>query len=166
MMERTEEEDVFARNGLKIVPMATLSFRRGGPMYVYFEIYNLTRGEDFGMTEYEVEHAVRSGRGSNEGGILRAVGRFLGLEQRVGVARVMEGIQSDESQHFQIDTGTLEAGTYTLVITVSDVNADRVVSKERTLHISEKSPRYAFFVICSRSFHSRGNACQAVSDAI
>jgi len=137
VIERTDEESSFTRNGLKILPMATLSFRRRDPMYVYFEIYNLIRGEEFGLTEHEVEHAVRSGRDSDEGGVLRAIGRLLGLEQRVGVARVMQGIQSDESRHFWIDTETLEAGTYTLVVTVKDVNADRVVSKERTFYVSE-----------------------------
>jgi len=124
----------FVRNGMYIVPMASRAFVRGSPVYVYFELYNLKRGEEYGETEYEIEHAIRSG--SSEGGsILGSVGRILGGSQRVGVSRIIEGIRSAEYQNFQIDTSNLAPGTYTLLITVHDLKSDQRVTKDRTFRI-------------------------------
>ena len=135
--DTTSQNTRFVRNGLTILPMASRSFRRGQGMYVYFEIYNLTRGEEFGDTEYEVEHAVRSG-GAGGGSILGSVGRILGgSRRRVGVSRIMEGFRSAEYQNFQIDTSNLSPGTYTLLITVTDHKGDQRVTKERTFTIGE-----------------------------
>ena len=106
-------------------------------MYVYFEIYNLTRGEEFGDTEYEVEHAVRTG-GRGSGSILGSVGRILGGSgRRVGVSRIMEGLRSAEYQNFQIDTSTMSPGTYTLLITVTDHKGDQRVTKEQAFSIGD-----------------------------
>lgn len=125
----------FVRNGLCIIPMASRSFKRGQPLYVYFEIYNLTRGKDFGETEYEVEHAVRVGSGES-GSIFGTVGRILGgTGRRVGVSRVIEGIRSSEYQNFQLDTSTMPTGAYTIIITVHDLKSDQRVTKERAIHI-------------------------------
>ncbi len=123
------------RHGLNIVPMASRSFRPGQPLYVYVELYNLTRGEDYGETEYEVEYAIRAGAAEG-GSILGTVGRILGgSSQRVGVGQVVEGIRDTEYQHFQIDTSNLRAGEYTLIITVHDLKSDQTVTKQRRFRI-------------------------------
>jgi len=127
----------FVRNGLLILPMATQTFRRGQPIHLYFEIYNLTRGERYGETEYEVEHAVRTGREAERGSVLRAIGRFLGIRRRVGVSRIYEGIRTAETQHFQLGTSTLDKGDYTLVITVRDLKSGKEVAGERAFQITE-----------------------------
>ena len=127
----------FARNGLSIVPMASRSFRRGDPVYVYFEIYNLTRGPDYGETEYEVEHAIRSG-GREGGSLLGGVGRILGGSSRsVGVGRIIAGIRDAEFQNFRLDTSTMTPGDYTLIVTVRDLKSDERVTKQRKFHVGE-----------------------------
>lgn len=127
----------FVRNGLHILPMASRSFRRGQPIHVYFEIYNLTRGTDYGDTEYEVEHAFRTGAGEG-GSILGSIGRILGgSSRRVGVARVMEGIRGSEYQHFQLSTSGIPKGEYTLIITVRDLKSNQRVTKERLVMIGD-----------------------------
>lgn len=129
----------FIRNGLYILPMAGLGFTRDTPLHVYFEIYNLTRGEDYGETEYEVEYAIRS-HGSEPGSILSSVGRILGgTGRRVGVGQVIEGFRAAEFQRFRIDTDTLEPGRYTLIVTVSDLKSDQRVTRQRdfTIYDSE-----------------------------
>lgn len=127
----------FVKNGLYIVPMASRSFRRVQPVHVYFEIYNLTRGEEFGDTEYEVEHAVRVGTGAT-GNIFGTVGRILGGSgRRVGISRVMEGIRAAEFQNFRLDTSTMSAGEYTLIITVKDLKSDQRVTRERVFRIGD-----------------------------
>jgi len=127
----------FVKNGLYIVPMASRSFRRVQPVHVYFEIYNLTRGEEFGDTEYEVEHAVRVGTRAT-GNIFGTVGRILGGSgRRVGISRVMEGIRAAEFQNFRLDTSTMSGGEYTLIITVKDLKSDQRVTRERVFRIGD-----------------------------
>lgn len=127
----------FLRNGLRVLPMASRSFRRGQPIYVYFEIYNLTRGEEFGETEYEVEHAVRVGAGG-AGNIFGTVGRILGGSgRRVGISRIIEGIRAAEYQNFQLDTSTMPPGQYTLIITVKDLKSNQRVTRERAFRVGD-----------------------------
>jgi GWxTD domain-containing protein len=127
----------FVRNGLFMLPMASRSFKRGQAIQVYFEIYNLRRGADYGDTEYEVEHAFRTG-GGDGGSILGSVGRILGgSARRVGVARVMEGFRGSEYQHFQIATTGMGTGTYTLIITVRDLKSNQRVTRERIVRIGD-----------------------------
>ncbi len=127
----------FIRDGLRIVPMASLMFRRNQPMHVYFEIYNLTRGTDYGETEYEVEHAIRvAGRGG--GSILGSVGRILGGSGRsVGIGQVVGGIRDMERQHFEINTSNLQSGEYTLIVTVRDMKSGQQVTKTRSFYVGE-----------------------------
>jgi len=133
-LRRTQEttSETFVRNGLHIVPMSSLVFSRSRNPYVYLEIYNLTRGTEFGDTEYEVEHAIRDDGG---GGILSAMGRVLRTRQQVGVGRMMKGHRSDETEHFRFDTSTLGPGSYTLIITVRDVKGNATISRERSFRI-------------------------------
>jgi GWxTD domain-containing protein len=124
----------FIRNGLSILPMASRAFRRNQPMHVYFEIYNLTRGAEFGATEYEIEYTVRAG--GMGGSIFGSVGRILGGSQHsVGVGRIIEGISASEFQNFQIDISNLTSGDYTLLITVRDMKGDQSVNMSRVFSV-------------------------------
>lgn len=134
----TDEQGKFIRDGLRIMPMASLMFRRNQPMHVYFEIYNLTRGEDYGDTEYEVEHAIRVG-GRGGGSILGSVGRILGGSGRsVGIGQVVGGIRDMERQRFVINTANLQSGEYTLIITVNDLKSGEKVVKTRSFFIGDE----------------------------
>ena len=125
----------FARGGLCITPLATRAFRIGQPIHVYVEIYNLSRDE-YGRTRYEVEHVIRSG--ADEQGVVNALGRFFNPRQRVGVGRVLEGVRQSDSEHFAISTDQLEAGDYTLVISVRDLHTDHQVLREQKFRITEQ----------------------------
>ena len=134
--DTTATRSKFVRNGLSILPMASKAFRPGQSMHVYFEVYNLARGAQFGETEYEVEHSIRRGSGTGRGNIIGAIGRFLsGSGQEVGVSRVIEGLRSSEYQHFTLDTSNLPQGQYTLVVTVRDMKSGASVIKEQPFWI-------------------------------
>lgn len=134
-----EDDEKFLRNDLYVLPMASQAFRREQPMHVYFEIYNLTRGPDYGETSYEVEHSVSIKDDESGGSILGSVGRiFGGTSRSVGVGQIIEGIRASEHQHFQIDTSNLQPGEYTLTITVRDLKSDQLVSKTRRFFVWEQ----------------------------
>ena len=60
IMEAQEESNSkFLRGKWDILPAPSRTFRPGSPVYVYFEIYNLTR-DTFGNTRYEVAYEVTS----------------------------------------------------------------------------------------------------------
>src|SRR5690606_23664873 len=58
----------FNRSGLVILPTPTHNVHRSAPLYVYFEVYNLTL-DAIGASSYSVEVAVAPQR--EEGGFLR-----------------------------------------------------------------------------------------------
>ncbi len=134
-----DDDEKYVRNGLYVLPMASQAFRRAQPMHVYFEIYNLTRGPDYGETSYEVEHSVSIDDDESGGSILGSVGRiFGGTSRSVAVGQVIEGIRESERQHFQVDTSNLEPGEYTLTIAVRDLKSDKLVSKTRRFFVWEQ----------------------------
>ena len=129
--DSTRARSKFVRNGLSILPMASKAFRPGQSMHVYFEVYNLARGSEYGETEYEVEHSIRRGGIGSRGSIIGAIGRFLsGSRQEVGVSRVIEGLRSSEFQHFTLDTSNLPQGEYTLIVTVRDRKSNQSTIRE------------------------------------
>ena len=122
------------RGDARILPLATRTFRRGQPIHVYFEIYNLTRGPNFGETMYEVEHSIVD---EGSGSILDAVGRLLSGREDVAVGSVIQGLRETEPQRIALDTETLDPGAYRLVVTVADLQSGERASRERTFWVSE-----------------------------
>jgi GWxTD domain-containing protein len=126
----------FVKNDLQILPIVSRSFEKGDAMHIYFEVYNLTRGPDYGETEYEVEHAIRNGEVGNT--ILGSVGRILvGQSSSVGIGQIVGGTRTAEYQNFKIDTSSLIAGKYDLVVTIRDLKSGQTTSSIRSFSIVE-----------------------------
>jgi GWxTD domain-containing protein len=122
------------RDGLQIVPLVTRILPIGDPLYIYFEIYNLTRGADYGETQYEMEHSVKS---EGEGGLLSAVGRIFNGQSSVGIGTVLSGVRNNETHNFKLTTDSLVPGEYTLTIVVHDLNAGSSFEREQRFTIVE-----------------------------
>ena len=133
----TGADPAFVRNDLTIIPMASRAFLRGQQIQVYFEVYNLARGEEFGTTEYEMTHEIRNtGRESSFFG--RVARFFSGEGRRVGISRVIEGFRPNEFQRFSLDTSNLSEGQHTLIITITDQKTGVTVSKERSFYVGNR----------------------------
>ncbi len=134
----TEEgpPDRFSKNGLKVLPMPTRLYKRGQPVFLYYEIYNLRRDE-FGMTNYTVEYMIRSGK--PPGVISRLFRAFQGGEkdERVAVAQEQLGTQETQPSYIELDLSEVVPGEVVLTVTVEDLNSGETVSREAKFEIME-----------------------------
>ncbi len=126
----------FVRDGRFMLPLASLTVQRGEPVHVYFEIYNLMRGPDYGETQYEIEHAIHDDGSEGSTGILGSVGRILGgSSQTIGVEQVVQGVREVEHQVFELETADLAVGRHVLVVTIHDLKSGERVTRRRSLRV-------------------------------
>lgn len=115
------------RRGFRVVPNPTRIFPRAQPVPLYFEIYHLTfDGEE---TQYRLRYALEKERG---GGFLRRLFR-RGDATVLAVESTVTGAQASPAEIAELDVQDLDAGTYVLRVTVTDVHTG--ASAERTREI-------------------------------
>lgn len=114
----------FVRDGLEVLPLPGRALQSDQPLFVYYEIYNLTK-DPIGATDYEVSYSV--GEAPDEGGLGARL--YQGLKSLVGAGRrrsvltatvPRSDIRSDLGEYLEIDMSGVEAGTYLLELTVTD----------------------------------------------
>jgi len=132
-----DDDPRFVRNGLAMLPHPAQSFIPGRPLYVYFDIYNLTRGDEFGETMYEVEHEIERSDGAVDRSLIGRIKRLFvgGGGPRVGVGRIRQGLRSAEHETFVLDTSNLAPGAYVFKVTVKDMKGNRSAVRDRTIWI-------------------------------
>ena len=119
------------RGQWQIAAAPSRAFRSGEPVYVYFEIYNLTR-DSFGNTRYEVGYEVRRGRKK-----LKTLAR-KGSGEMVSVSYRQVGASPDESDYVELDLRKGRPGRYRVKMTVKDLVGGRQTVREGRFQILEK----------------------------
>ncbi len=121
------QEGRFVRGELEVLPLPGRALQADQPLYIYYEIYNLTR-DTFGSTSYTIDYSVAE---APEGQAL-ATRLFQGLGSLVGLRRGRavvsstipgSGISSDLQTWLEIDLGGIPPDTYELRLTVTDENS-------------------------------------------
>ena len=135
-IEEKETEGVFTKGGLEVIPMPTRMFREGEGVFVFYEIYNLTR-DAFGQTNYRVEYTVRrripGGLGKIATRFARTVSR--GKREEVAVGYEQVGVQASEATYVELDLTESGKGRYELLVAVTDLNSERTVERRTTFGI-------------------------------
>ena len=73
IVEVGEQAGKFQKGDLRVVPLPSKIFAKGQPVYLYYEVYNLSR-DAFGQTRYRVEYRLKGVQGSGpDSGIGTAV---------------------------------------------------------------------------------------------
>ena len=131
-------ESPFVRNGWRFDPVPALAFRRGGPVFVYFEAYNLGRTEDTGMTEYEVETLIKENSETHGWGLIRFL-RWLFSRRTagVGVARVIQGLRGSDHVVYRVGTESIAPGDYIIEVALRDLVGGASVKRTRRIRIFE-----------------------------
>ncbi len=129
------QPDRFSKNGLRVVPMPTRLYRKGQPVYIYYEIYNLKR-DAFGMTNYTVEYTVRSGE--PPGAISRILRVFKGTNEQVSVAQEQLGTQETQPSYLELDLSEVVPGEVALSVRVEDLNSGETGLKEAKFEVREE----------------------------
>lgn len=121
----------FVRGGLKIVPLPSLAFRSGQPVFVYYELYGLSASED-GRVRYRTEYTVRTLERKRNIAVkvLSSIGDLVGSRQEraeeVSLSVDGEGVAADRlPEYIALDLQASEPGPYELEVKVHDLVADR-----------------------------------------
>ena len=128
-----ETEDVFSSRGIHMVPNPSRRFPRKEPVYVYFELYNLTPSES-GLTSFEVEYTLTQLRHKGIRKLLSIFGSGKKPTTAVSVERL--GETRDSAEYLSLDLSRAGRGDFRLDIKVKDRNAgtEKETSLELVLH--------------------------------
>jgi GWxTD domain-containing protein len=131
-------ENKFTKGGLQVIPLPTRKFRKGRPVFVYYEIYNLTRDE-FGQTRYSVEYTVRPRVGINLGSIVSRLAQTFsgGKREQVAVGYEQIGLGESEVAYVELDLGDTHTGRYEVRVEVTDLNSGKMIGKETTFQVAD-----------------------------
>ena len=124
----------FVRKGLNITPNPGRLYIRENPVYVYYEVYNLSQDGE-GKTAYEILYEISPLHGSERRGWSARRQRDM---QAVMMAFSGEGNTTDDREYTSLDSSGLPAGEYVLTVTLTDQNAESTVSKSVNFLVMER----------------------------
>ncbi len=121
---RPAEGDRFRKGDVQVVPNPTRTYGRGQSVYIYYEVYNLTRDE-FGTTRYRVSYEMRSALSESIGArILGGIGRLLAVRQNnrasISIEYAHIGGREDDQGYVELDMAASDPGEKFLTVTVTD----------------------------------------------
>lgn len=119
----------FKRSELGIYSNLDSSYFAGEPVWLYFEIYNLSKGPD-GKTNYTIRQAIARQR---KGGLIGAVRSLFSRKDLEEIVTTYGGasINSDERRILRLDLSELRAGSYTISIEIDDlISGKSAMAKE------------------------------------
>ena len=125
----------FIRGKYYILPQPSATFLPNQPLYLYFEIYNLTRDE-FGQTQYSISYQVQQ-RNEKSFALIPLLGKLGGTKKAESVKLSFEqvGKNLDEKTYLELPLTNLRPGRYNLQLTIQDHNTEESVSKSATFFI-------------------------------
>lgn len=122
----TADSSVFDRkDGLTVVPNPSKVYDLNKPVFLYYEIYNLTRRD--GKTSFEVENKLtlmkkkKSGLGKLFGG--------GGKKKSLSIQDTRTGNETNSVEFATFDVSKLDAGEYRLTVRVKDLNSQQEQEK-------------------------------------
>ena len=118
----------------RVTTSPSRTFFLGTPIFVYFEIYNLTR-DAFGQTRYEVAFAVAPEKG-------RALASQPKIRRRDGEVISVQYAQTGRdlwiADYVELDIGQVAPGRYRLIMTVKDRNSAQSAVREGVFRIANR----------------------------
>ncbi len=133
----SENEDKFSKGRLWVIPMPTRTYEKGQSVFVYYEIYNLSKDE-FGQTNYEVSYTVTSNDNPGAAGIISSLTRWReGKREVLSVTYQQQGTATQEAEYVELELENRPVGKYLLKVTVMDRNSGETVDKDAGFVITE-----------------------------
>lgn len=120
----------FVRGKWAMVTTPSRTFFAGDPVFVYFEIYNLSR-DAFGATRYEVAFSV----GASETAQLTQARIRKQDGESVAVQYEQVGTESVISDYVELNVGQMRAGRYVLHMTVKDLNSGQTATRRGVFRV-------------------------------
>ncbi|MFQ5651121.1 MAG: GWxTD domain-containing protein [bacterium] len=125
-IEPSEQESQFVKNDLLVVPLPARAVSKNKPLFIYFEIYNLTRDES-GEARYQIDYKLS--REKEKQTVLSKVFSSSG-EQDLSITLTEERVSDRSSlvEHVSFDVSKLGAGDIVLQLRVTDQNSQQQVT--------------------------------------
>lgn len=121
------------RGDLSITPAPWSVFRRDRPIYLYFELYDLSLNAA-NRTDYEIEAALVEKNQAR--GLRRIVGSLFGRDEAGVSVRVPgTGTETDTREYLILDVADQETGLYTVILRIRDKNTGKTVETTTDLFL-------------------------------
>ena len=120
----------FQKGDLQVVPLPSKTFAKAQPVYLYYEVYNLSR-DAFGQTRYRVEYRLKGIQGT---GLIRGLGRLLSqTPQADGVQISYEhtGTSTSEPLYIALDVPENSKEQLEIEVLVTDLNKPNTPSASK-----------------------------------
>lgn len=134
-----EEEGSSLKGGLRVIPLPSRAYRPNQPVTVYYETYGLKRNS-FGRTNYRLDYKITPRRGKLSAvRVIRALGKFLGMEEKsvVTISYERTGEDETENNYLEIDMGKSRKGRYELEVAATDLVSGETTRKSIVFHIAD-----------------------------
>ena len=121
IVEVGEQAGKFQKGDLRVVPLPSKTFAKAQPVYLYYEVYNLSR-DAFGQTSYRVEYRLKGVQGT---GLIRGLGRLLGQTPRadgVQISYEHTGTATSEPLYIALDVPENSKEQLEIEVVVTDLN--------------------------------------------
>ncbi|NOZ60555.1 MAG: GWxTD domain-containing protein, partial [Calditrichaeota bacterium] len=126
-IEAARGKNKFNRGDLFVLPNPMRQFFRKRPMYIYFELYNLTTDSN-NQARFEIEYSVEQISGSK-----KKIGNLFGLlssgKSTISTFMEREISGKDSQEYLAIDVSHLKKGRYQLTIKVTDSLSGDIASR-------------------------------------
>lgn len=135
----TNAPDRSVKNGLRVVPNPMKVYKKFQPIYIYYEIYNLTYDEQ-GKTHYQIDYALtpKSIETNQLTKLILKLGKSFGLlNHKWTITSSFEkyGTNRTEVEYLSFDVSQFPSGSYEIMVMIVDLNAGESISKNNTLKI-------------------------------
>ena len=135
--EASASDTTFVRGAWRIVPWPPRQFRTGEPLFLYFEIYNLTR-DDFGATKYQISYEIQETK--TGGSMLPFLGKLKGKRgETIGFSHGETGTLPSVSDYVELDLSQVKSGRYAVKMSIKDLNSSQTASRETEFWILQPS---------------------------
>ena len=126
----------FRKGDLNVVPMPSRTYKRGHSVFVYYEIYNLSKDE-FGQTNYIVSYTITSRDTPGRVGNISRLFRWgTGRREELAVTYEQQGDASQEVEYVELALDEQLPGRYSLKVSINDKNSSESAEKDVVFVIS------------------------------
>jgi GWxTD domain-containing protein len=132
----------FYKEGVEIYPMPNRTYTTEQQIYIYYELYNLTK-DDFGTTAYQTNYSISPAELGRSRNILssafRAIGSLVGLGRRESISVEGEpeyGIRAGENKYLEVDFVDPDPGIYQITLTIQDLNSGTVATRTQEFMVT------------------------------
>ncbi len=127
------EKGKFTRQDLDVVPNPSHIYLKTQPVYMYFELYNLTRNDEQ-RTNFLIEYTLTLVK-SRKSGLSKLFGFLTGGKSAITLETDREGASEFSAEYLAINVEKNDPGDYELLVTVTDKNTGDVVKRKRYLSL-------------------------------